>query len=102
MPKKLYTVTIRFEDWTYAVEQVTSQTAEEALEKALCESEALRERDEEAVRDFATKQVNVFQQAKVRGVWHWYPVPNDCQATSGIYGGVIVQTDSGAPERTAG
>jgi len=87
MRANLYTVTIRFEDWTYAVEQVASQTAEEALEKALTQSEALRGRGEDAIRELATRHVKMFQQAKIRGVWHWHPLPDDSSANADIYGG---------------
>jgi hypothetical protein len=99
MLRPLFTVTIMFEDRTFAIEQVEADTPEHALEAAFQQAEALAEHDAEAVADMLRHHSQLFQVAKLRGVWNWLQVPQESDATSDIYGGIIVQTDPHAPIR---
>jgi hypothetical protein len=94
-----FTVTVVFEDRTFAIEQLEADTAEHALEAACQQAEALAEHDAAAVADMLRHHSQLFQVAKLRGVWNWFQVPQQSDATSDIYGGIIVQTDPHAPTR---
>jgi hypothetical protein len=95
----LFTVTVVFEDRTFAVEQVEADTPEHALKTACQRAEALAEHDAQAVADMLEQHSRLFQVAACRGVWNWYPAPQDSDATADIFGGIIVQTDPYAPIR---
>ena len=96
----LYTVTISFEDRTFATEQVEAESPETALKSACQQAEALHEHDAKAIEDMLQNHVRSFQVAQLRGVWIWWPAPHDQnEATADIFGGIIVQTDQHAPVR---
>ena len=95
----LFTVTIVFEDRTFAIEQVDSDTAEHALTAACEQAEAFAEHDAQAVAQMLQHRTRFVQIAQHRGVWSWHQVPHESGATSDVFGGIIVQTDSHAPSR---
>ena len=95
----LFTVTIVFEDRTFAIEQVVADSAEHALTAACQQSEALAEHDAQEVGKMLQHHSRLSQLAKLRGVWNWFPVPRESNAISDIFGGIVVQTDLGASTR---
>ena len=95
----LFTVTVVFEDRTFAIEQVEADTPEQALKSACQQSEALAGHEAGAVAELLQQRVKLFQVAAVRGVWNWFPVPHASDATADIFGGIIVQTDPHASIR---
>lgn len=102
MDQYLYTVTIEFEDRTFAVEQAVAEDAERALIKAILQAEALLNRDRSIVETLAKRHTRMFQVADRVGVWNWHKVPNDVSETEDVFGGVIMQTDKSAPTRQHG
>ena len=95
----LFTITVVFEDRTFAVEQVEADTPQQALQAACWQAEALADRDADAVVDTLRHHSQLFQVAKRRGVWNWFPVPQQSGPTSDVCGGIIVQTDPHSPIR---
>ncbi len=95
----LFTVTIVFEDRTFAIEQVEADTAEAALTAACEHAEALAGHDAHAVAQMLQHHTRFIQVADRRGVWNWFQVPHDSDGTSDVFGGIIVQTDPHAPTR---
>jgi hypothetical protein len=95
----LFTVTIVFEDRTFAIEQVESNTAQHALKAACKQAEALADRDARAIAEMIQHHSKLFQVATLRGVWNWFPVPHESDDTADIFGGTIVQTDRYSPIR---
>src|SRR5689334_12453660 len=93
----LFTVTIVFEDRTFAIEQVEADTAEGALTAACEHADALAEHEAKAVAQMLQHHTRLVQVAERRGVWNWHQVPHETDATSDVFGGIIVQTDPHAP-----
>lgn len=100
MMPSLYTVTVDFEDRTFAVEQVTVLSPEEALEHTFRQAEALEKYPSDALESMRREFVRINEVANARGVWIWHQVPNDADVTADIFGGLIIRTDSGAPTRS--
>ena len=99
LERELFTVTIWFYDLTFAVEQVTTETANSALGEALRQAEALCEHDRASLDDLAANHVLLYQVAGLRGVWIWGPSPDRTETLADILGGTIVQTDREGPTR---
>jgi hypothetical protein len=94
----LYTVTIDFEDRTFAIEQVAAETPQHALKGACRQSRALAEHDGAAVSVMA-ENAHIYQVADILGVWNWHPVPAHAGISADVFGGIIVQSDPIAPRR---
>jgi hypothetical protein len=95
----LFTVTIIFEDRTFAIEQVDADTAEGAL-TAACKQPKLSQSTtrRHSLECLSITQV-LFKSRSAGGVWNWFQAPHDCHATSDVFGGIIVQTDPDPPTR---
>ena len=88
-----YTVTIVFEDRTYAVEQYREADAEAALVHALRDAEAMSEYPRGAVEKVIAGHLNINQLADRKGVWNWHVIPNSVEECASVFGGIVVQTD---------
>jgi hypothetical protein len=99
MALALYTVTVNFADRTVAIEQVSADGPEAALEYAFRQSEALAKYPREAIELMRLRYIHLNHLANFRGVWIWHQIPNECRETEDIYAGLVVQSDSAAPSR---
>lgn len=96
MAEYLFTVTIEFEDDTYAVEQVEASSARESLAFALRGAKAFEGRSESEREQIVAGATHVHPYEDVRGAWIWLNESDDLQVSKEAVGGMIIQTDSGA------
>ena len=95
----LYTVTIVFEDRTYAIEQVSDSDSNAALSFALRNAEATEKYPRTSIDKLIDNYLGGYQVADRKGVWIWHVVPNEIAECSDIFGGLVIQTDPTGPTR---